>query len=1027
MTRRAPVIKRLSPKGSSRKRKKGTLKKVVRYFTFCIACSFIGGIALIGAFVYDEINTSRVEAEKLSSYGKRLTFQMQTGPNPEIHFPRSGPYNERLGYSYIPFYVKALQTDDFTIAAQMRASEEHNDLLRRGFYSIYKPKTTAGLKLFDSAGEEIYAASYPTRVFSSFEEIPPLLVNTLLFIENRDLLKDGPVTRNPVIEWKRLFAAALGQFLHFLNPNANAGGGSTLATQIEKFRFSPNGKTGGATEKLRQIISASFRVYLDGPDTREARKKIVLDYLNSTPLLARPNFGEIHSIGDGLWAWFGIDLPGAITALNANEENAEALKAKASVYRASLGLILAQRRPSYYLHTNRKALDELIGTTLDRLANAGLISPALHGATKATALEFLKAAPSLPEPPFMQQKAVNALRTHLMNLLGLKKLYEVDRLDLEGKTTFDSFSERRLVDFLMLLSNEDFLKSNGLYGYHLLEPNNDPSKIKWSVVLYERSEKSHKVRLQADTIDGPFDMNEGMKLDLGSTAKLRTLVTYLEIVAELYDRYAGLDDDDLNDLDDDPQDKLTSWTIQWIKSNPKGDLDKILKAALERKYSGNPGEVFYTGGGEHVFHNFEPEENYQVMSVREGFRRSVNLVFVRLMRDIVNHTIAQGPLTKDELLYDGDNPARKEYLERFADQEGRVFLGRYFSDYGPLKPEERLNKLLSHAHKGPIAQTVLFRSLFPTADWNTYVSFMNARVHRTPLTEDRLQKLYASYETGKFSLEDRAYLAGVNPMELWLVSYLYKNPNASSHDMMDASRSVRIECYSWLYKAGRHAQNARIRIILEEDAFVRIHKRWARLGYPFDRLVPSLASSIGSSADRPGALAELIGIVLADGKKLPIERFESLDFGKDTPYRTILKLNPAAAPQQVMPPAVARAVKSAMSDVVENGTARRVKGVYMDKEGNLIPVGGKTGTGDHRYDEFGAGGRLLSSRVVNRTGTFVFYIGDRFFGTITAHVAGGDAEDYIFTSALSAQMLKALAPILNPVVNGETQTKNPEL
>ncbi len=64
------------------------------------------------------------------------------------------------------------------------------------------------------------------------------------------------------------------------------------------------------------------------------------------------------------------------------------------------------------------------------------------------------------------------------------------------------------------------------------------------------------------------------------------------------------------------------------------------------------------------------------------------------------------------------------------------------------------------------------------------------------------------------------------------------------------------------------------------------------------------------------------------------------------------------------------------------------------------------------------GGRLISSRVVNRTGTFVFYIGDHFFGTITAHVAGEDAADYKFTSALSAQMLKALAPILNPLING---------
>jgi hypothetical protein len=95
--------------------------------------------------------------------------------------------------------------------------------------------------------------------------------------------------------------------------------------------------------------------------------------------------------------------------------------------------------------------------------------------------------------------------------------------------------------------------------------------------------------------------------------------------------------------------------------------------------------------------------------------------------------------------------------------------------------------------------------------------------------------------------------------------------------------------------------------------------------------------------------------------------------------------------------------------------------VYKDSDGNFLPIGGKTGTGDNHYDEYGPGGRVIESRVVSRSGTFVFYIGDKFFGAITAHVAGEDAGDYTFTSALSAQMLKALAPIVNPLVNGKVE------
>ena len=115
-------------------------------------------------------------------------------------------------------------------------------------------------------------------------------------------------------------------------------------------------------------------------------------------------------------------------------------------------------------------------------------------------------------------------------------------------------------------------------------------------------------------------------------------------------------------------------------------------------------------------------------------------------------------------------------------------------------------------------------------------------------------------------------------------------------------------------------------------------------------------------------------------------------------------------------------MKGVMSEVVDNGTAKRVKGVYKDAAGNALPVGGKTGTGDQRYDEFSPGGKMISSRVVNRTGTFAFYIGDRFFGAITAHVAGEDAADYRFTSALSAQMLKSLEPIFAQLINGSAAT-----
>src|SRR5438270_425933 len=82
------------------------------------------------------------------------------------------------------------------------------------------------------------------------------------------------------------------------------------------------------------------------------------------------------------------------------------------------------------------------------------------------------------------------------------------------------------------------------------------------------------------------------------------------------------------------------------------------------------------------------------------------------------------------------------------------------------------------------------------------------------------------------------------------------------------------------------------------------------------------------------------------------------------------------------------------------GTAARLHGTYTDAQGTPLVVGGKTGTGDNRFDHFAAGGGITSSRVVDRTATFVFYLGDRFYGTVTAYVPGAAAARYHFTSGL---------------------------
>jgi hypothetical protein len=106
-----------------------------------------------------------------------------------------------------------------------------------------------------------------------------------------------------------------------------------------------------------------------------------------------------------------------------------------------------------------------------------------------------------------------------------------------------------------------------------------------------------------------------------------------------------------------------------------------------------------------------------------------------------------------------------------------------------------------------------------------------------------------------------------------------------------------------------------------------------------------------------------------------------------------------------------------MIGVVENGTGRRAHGGIKLADGTVLAIGGKTGTGDNRFQEYSAHGSLLGSRVVNRTAALVFFIGDRFYGTILAFVPGKVAAHYKFTSALAVQVLKDLEPRLLPLLH----------
>ncbi|MEQ1438592.1 transglycosylase domain-containing protein [Fontimonas sp. SYSU GA230001] len=962
--------------------------------------------------IRDELRSSRLQARYLAGLAADLGYHVEPGPSPAIRFPDDGPYDLRLGYSALPRLLAQLEARDYRIVAQARQSSTMLRLADRGLFLPYHEKSAAGLSLLDRRGTPLYAAWYPLRQYADFGAIPPRLVASLLHIENRGLLDDDRPTRNPAIDWGRLSRAVLDQLLSRFDPERATPGGSTLATQIEKYRHSPGGRTDSPAEKLRQMASASVRAYLDGADTRAARRRIVLDYLNTVPLAARAAFGEVNGIGDGLWAWYGRDFA-EINRLLADD--AGDLAQRALAYKQALSLLVAQRRPSYYLLQGAAELDALTDAHLRLLAAEGIVPPALRDAALAQKLRFAP-PPSEAAPAFVALKAPNALRTQLAAQLRSTSLYDLDRLDLTATGTFDAALQARITDALRQLRTPERARTKGLYGERLLRDGDDPARLVVSFTLFERGTDRNRLLVQTDNVDQPFDLNQGARLDLGSTAKLRTLATYLEIVAELHARHAGQTADALRQAPRHDRDALGAWALDYLAAAQDRSLDAMLDAAMERRYSASPATQFFTGGGQHSFSNFDPADDGRVLTVREAFRRSVNLVFIRLMRDIVAYAMYQPEGAAAQLLEDAGDPLRQDYLARFADREGRQFLARFFRKYRGKSADEALELLLQGVSRTPSRTAMAILSVRPELDFAGFAALMREHLAEQTLGDAALRELYRRYAPERHPLADRGYLAGVHPLELWLVAHLRAHPHAGLAEVTAASHAERQDVYGWLFRTGRRAaQDVRIRTMMETEAFEDILQRWRRLGYPFESLTPSYASAIGASGDRPAALAELIGIIVNDGLRLPSVRIERLRFATGTPYDTELERVPAPA-ERVLPVAVARALRAALIDVVEEGTARRLKGGFK-RDGRPLPVGGKTGTGDHRYEIHSRGGRVVTSRVVSRSATFVFMIDDRWFGSLTAYVPGADAARYSFTSALPVQFLRALADDLLPLLD----------
>src|SRR5690606_32945376 len=125
------------------------------------------------------------------------------------------------------------------------------------------------------------------------------------------------------------------------------------------------------------IVYYRVRDYHNGTEHLAARQELVRAYLNTVPLSAAPGYGEVHGVGDGLRVWFGADFAEVNALLRdtlaqTHEEKetvfddavvpvpaSDRLNRQGLALRQVLALMIAHRRPSYYLAQGRDELATL--------------------------------------------------------------------------------------------------------------------------------------------------------------------------------------------------------------------------------------------------------------------------------------------------------------------------------------------------------------------------------------------------------------------------------------------------------------------------------------------------------------------------------------------------------------------------------------------------------------------------------------------------------------------------------------------
>ena len=382
------------------------------------------------------------------------------------------------------------------------------------------------------------------------------------------------------------------------------------------------------------------------------------------------------------------------------------------------------------------------------------------------------------------------------------------------------------------------------------------------------------MRVQTDNSTQPFDTNEGAKLELGSTAKLRTLTTYLEIIASLHEQYSG--DDARRRC---ARSRSTSATASragrstTCSARRTRSLAAMLEAAMERRYSASPGEsVLHRRRRAHLLELQARGRRQVAVGARSAARIDQPRVHPHHARRRRTTTSTARPDNTGTRAA-GPAPSRPRRLPLALRRSRRPRL------HPPLLPQvpgaEARRRSSTSCSTACARRRIATRSSTgrsrPKAGVPAFAKFMRARFpgsdaerrrSRVDVREIRRRQIQPAGPRLSRAHPSARAVAGRVPAP------------APRREVGPGRRSEPRRAPGGLPVALQEQGESRRRT----RASARCSK-WKRsprststgsaLGYPFGALVPSYATAIGVSGDRPAALAELMGIIVNGGATPP--------------------------------------------------------------------------------------------------------------------------------------------------------------